>query len=102
MSLITKRTCCGGNATCPYEDDSPEEQVQNGVCWGEVGVVDEEWGGDDYYWIHRCEGHTGTYLYGKYIPPPEGFAARALFTIPPEEFGKAAVNGAKKNNKGSP
>jgi hypothetical protein len=26
-------------------------------CWGNVEVIDEEYDGEDCYWIHACEGH---------------------------------------------
>lgn len=43
--------CCGDNDCnlLGYNDNEP--------CWGQVRVQDEEWTEDDYWWIHRCEGH---------------------------------------------
>lgn len=45
--------CCG--ADCWAHELYPDKP-----CWGDVEVVDEEYDGDDYWWIHECEGHRGT------------------------------------------
>ena len=37
-------------------------------CWGEVYATDEIAYGDDYQWIHECEGHNGCFSGGKYKP----------------------------------
>lgn len=54
--------CCGKDCYALYNEDEP--------CWGDVYVEDEEWTEDDYYWVHACEGHLGTYPTGKYTPKP--------------------------------
>ena len=51
-SRVTSR-CCG--ADCMYDDDQDEK----GQCWGKVEVDGEIETGDDYVWIHSCEGHRG-------------------------------------------
>ena len=56
--------CCKGFDCCFFGDSTPEEP-----CWGVVSVIDEICYGDDYNWIHCCEGHEVNYLgNGKYFP----------------------------------
>lgn len=46
--------CCGNDCWAfPGNENEP--------CWGDVRVVDEEYtdDGEDYWWIHECEGHLG-------------------------------------------
>jgi hypothetical protein len=61
---IQKAWCCGG--TCFAQ----ETHETNEPCWGEVEVVDEEYNGDDYWWIHACEGHVGCWNSGHYKEKP--------------------------------
>ena len=54
--------CC--RADCPH--DSEKEP-----CWGTVVVVGEDGGGEDYYWVHACEGHRNCYAGdGVYVSEP--------------------------------
>jgi len=41
---------------------------ENEPCWGEVVAIDEMCSGDDYYFIHSCQGHKDKYEGGEYIP----------------------------------
>lgn len=52
--------CCR-NTHCPH--DSEEEP-----CWGEVDVRGEDSWGEDWYWIHACEGHAGLWEGEPYKP----------------------------------
>lgn len=38
----------------------------SGPCWGDVEVVDEIESGDDWWWIHSCQGHMDERDGGKY------------------------------------
>lgn len=49
MSTLTS-TCCG--STCQFA-------VEGEPCWGEIRAVDEDYYGDEWYWVHACEGHAG-------------------------------------------
>ena len=49
--------CC--NADCWFED--VYEPDPNRPCWGDVEVVDEITFGDDWAWIHSCQGHHDMY-----------------------------------------
>lgn len=43
-------------------------------CWGEVSVIDEIDYGDDWGWVHSCQGHLAEYgmgcYDGEYTPQP--------------------------------
>ena len=58
--------CCGDDCYAIGMND-------NEPCWGDVSVVSEETYGDDWYWVHACQGHYSTYdCYGcEYKPEPE-------------------------------
>jgi hypothetical protein len=58
-------SCCG--AHCFRYKGYPDEP-----CWGEVEVIEEEMDGDDWWWIHACQGHLDCYCNpdGKYRPEP--------------------------------
>jgi hypothetical protein len=56
--------CCGGHCFKYQWDEGP--------CWGDVEVIDEEWTEEDSWWIHSCQGHKNMYpeyhsYDGKYI-----------------------------------
>lgn len=53
-----KASCCGEDC---YALSSNE------TCWGEVTVVEQENIGDDFYWVHACEGHLETYFGELYV-----------------------------------
>ena len=48
--------CCGDD--CWIHNIGDERYLP---CWGDVEVVGEEGGGDDYYWVHACQGHKDMY-----------------------------------------
>lgn len=48
--------CCGDDCWIFNIDDD-----KYGPCWGDVEVICEEGGGDDYYWVHGCQGHKDMY-----------------------------------------
>lgn len=37
-------------------------------CWGTVQAIEEE-GGEDWYFVHACEGHEDVYHGGSYTVP---------------------------------
>lgn len=37
------------------------EEDPNKPCWGEVRAIDEIDWGDDWSWVHACEGHASVY-----------------------------------------
>jgi len=45
---------CHCGADCRILEFNDKEEP----CWGEVHAVDEETFGDDWSWIHGCEGHS--------------------------------------------
>lgn len=58
-------TCCGSDC---FADGNEEDEP----CWGPVRVIEEEYSGDDWYWVHACEGHKEDYIIGgAYIPEPK-------------------------------
>ena len=64
-----------GVSCCPSikcVDDSAEAP-----CWGDVYVVDEDYDGDDYYWVHACEGHADVRMGVPYRPAPTKYLAKA-------------------------
>jgi len=57
---------------CHCGDDCfalPTEAL-NEPCWGQVEAVDEVHAGDDWVWVHACQGHSDCYEGGKYKPEP--------------------------------
>ena len=54
--------CCGDD--CFAFGLNPAEP-----CWGDVHIVSEEYDGEDYYWVHECEGHSGCFDGGKKYKP---------------------------------
>ena len=41
---------CGATCNLDFIIDEP--------CYGKVDAVDEISDGEDYYWVHSCEGHV--------------------------------------------
>jgi len=60
MRSESYKECDTCGADCVYA------RVDGGPCWGEVSVVGEDSMGDDWYWIHACEGHSDYYDHGPY------------------------------------
>ena len=56
-------TCCGPMGACWAFSSQKNDQP----CWGDTGVIDEEYGDDWWQWIHGCRGHANGYG-GPYIP----------------------------------
>lgn len=57
-----------GEGHCDLAFRSTEEKP----CWGEAGPFDEiSYDGEDWYWIHRCQGHTDDDV-NAYTPEPKG------------------------------
>lgn len=73
-------SCCLGGSC--FAEDSP---FQKGTCWGGCQVEAEEYSDDDYWWVHACEGHRGTYEspYDAYSPKQY----EPLFRLPDGTFG---------------
>jgi hypothetical protein len=63
--LIGER-CCGAECWAEWSQ-TPEKP-----CWGDIAAVAEEGAGDDYYWVHSCQGHEFEYFGSTYRPRPEG------------------------------
>lgn len=57
-----KSECCGDHCYAIHSEDK---------CWGVVEVVDEEFWGEDYCWVHACRGHEDEYFGGQYIKEPK-------------------------------
>jgi hypothetical protein len=55
-SVSQCKCCC--SEECPYIDD---DNAPEGPCEGPCEVVDEINGGDDWYWVHRCQKHAKVY-----------------------------------------
>ena len=56
--------CCGSDSCWAHY-----EQDERGPCWGQVQAIDEDQWGDEWEWIHGCEGHPERW--GAYVPPPK-------------------------------
>jgi hypothetical protein len=55
--------CCG--ADCHYGN------IEGEPCWGKVELMDEVAVGDEYLWLHACQGHADVYCGdGPYKPVP--------------------------------
>jgi hypothetical protein len=47
-------SCCGADCFAYGKNE-------NEPCWGDVFVAAEEGCGDDWWWIHECQGHEDCY-----------------------------------------
>lgn len=56
-------SCCGADSCYRFERSTPEQP-----CWGAIMVVDEVQLGDDYCWVHACEGHRPQQEGDEYLP----------------------------------
>lgn len=62
MNTYNPDFCCGEDC---YKFDFDDEQKTQ-PCWGKVRVVDEIRYGDDWNWVHACEGHYDMWDGGSY------------------------------------
>lgn len=66
---LTSPGCC--DAECYALDRSTPEQP----CWGSIDAMDEVEMGDDYIWVHACDGHAPEWMGGEYLPRSPGAGA---------------------------
>lgn len=78
-SSYNPAACCKTDCW-KFDSNSPDDP-----CWGDVDVIDEE-GGEDWYWIHSCQGHKDEWNNSQYntgdpavyVPEPEPQAIAAV------------------------